>query len=190
MSTNSDRLRRITYKSPYGQGVLLWRGEVLVAHGLPGSADTAASSARTPDSFSTSIPVTSNSPETDSPRTPDEKKLIRQLEDYLSGKKTVFDLDGITLDRSRWTPFQTRIAEALAAVPYGTTITYSELASTAGHPRAYRAVGNCMAANPYPVIIPCHRVVRSGGSLGNFSAGIEWKIRLLGLEGRHFPEMG
>ena len=104
--------------------------------------------------------------------------------------KTTFDLAEIPLDRSRWTPFQTHVAEALAAVPYGTTITYSELAGAAGHPRAYRAVGNCMAANPYPVIIPCHRVVKSGGGLGNFSAGIEWKIRLLSLEGLPFPGIG
>ncbi|MHB9112751.1 MAG: methylated-DNA--[protein]-cysteine S-methyltransferase [Thermoleophilia bacterium] len=119
-----------------------------------------------------------------------EKKLVRQLEEYFSGKKTIFGLAEIPLDRSRWTPFQARVAEALAAVPHGSTITYSELASSAGHPRAYRAVGNCMAANPYPLIIPCHRVVKSDGSLGNFSAGVEWKARLLSLEGLPFPGMG
>lgn len=168
MSTNSDRLRRITYKSPYGAGILIWREDVLVAHELPDSTAAVAAS----------------------PQTPAEKKLVHQLEDYFSGKKTVFDLTLIPLERSRWTPFQARVAEALAAVPYGTTATYGELAGLAGHPGAYRAVGSCMAANPYPVIIPCHRVVKSDGSLGNFAAGVEWKLRLLGIEGLPFPGMG
>ncbi|MBI5871292.1 MAG: methylated-DNA--[protein]-cysteine S-methyltransferase [Actinobacteria bacterium] len=140
-----------------------------MAHELPGSA-AAEASGSTP------------------PRSRAEKKLVRQLENYFSGNKTAFEIAEIPLDRSLWTPFQTRVAEALAAVPYGTTVTYSELAAAAGYPLAYRAVGNCMAANPYPVIIPCHRVVKSGGSLGSFSAGIEWKARLLGLEGLPVPE--
>lgn len=123
----------------------------------------------------------------DTPRTPAENKLIRQLEDYFIGKKTLFDLAAIPLNRFQWTRFQASVAAALASVPCGTTISYAELASAAGHPRACRAVGSCMAANQYPVIIPCHRVVRSDGSPGSFSAGPEWKARLHKLEGMPFP---
>ncbi|MHB8792136.1 MAG: methylated-DNA--[protein]-cysteine S-methyltransferase [Thermoleophilia bacterium] len=189
MSTNSDRLRRITYKSLYGAGILIWRDDVLVAHELPDSPAAVAAFPE-PARVSPSAHASSCHLEPEIPRTPAEKKLVHQLEDYFSGKKTVFDLTLISLERSRWTPFQARVAEALAAVPYGTTVTYGELAGLAGHPGAYRAVGSCMAANPYPVIIPCHRVVKSDGSLGNFAAGVEWKLRLLGIEGLPFPGMG
>jgi len=147
----------------------------------PASPSSTASSPARPSS---------PAPAEDTPRSSAEKKLVRQLENYFAGKKTAFDPTAIPLDRSRWTPFQARVAAALAAVPHGTTVSYAELARAAGHPRAFRAVGNYMAVNPYPVIIPCHRVVKSDGSLGNFSAGTEWKARLLSLEGWPFPEVG
>lgn len=147
----------------------------------PASPSSTASSPARPSS---------PAPAEDTPCTPAEKKLVRQLENYFAGKKTAFELAEIPLDRSRWTPFQARVAAALAAVPHGTTVSYAELARAAGHPRAFRAVGNYMDVNPYPVIIPCHRVVKSDGSLGNFSAGTEWKARLLSLEGWPFPEVG
>ncbi|MDO8735651.1 MAG: methylated-DNA--[protein]-cysteine S-methyltransferase [Thermoleophilia bacterium] len=137
---------------------------------------------------SSSARISSAGLDSDIPRTTAEKKLVRQLENYFAGKKTAFDLRKIPIDRTGWKLFQSRVADALAAVRYGTTISYAELAMVAGHPRASRAVGNCMAANPYPVIIPCHRVVRSDGSLGKFSAGRGWKARLLSLEGLPFSE--
>jgi methylated-DNA-[protein]-cysteine S-methyltransferase len=178
MSTNSARLRLITYRSPFGDGILVWLGKLLIAHGLPDSNDADSVRALSPASVR------------DIPRTSTEKKLIRQFEDYFSGNNTAFDLANMPIDRSRWTPFKAGVAAALAAIPYGTTISYAELAVAAGHPRACRAVGNLMAANTYPLIIPCHRVVKSDGSPGSFSAGAEWKVRLLKLEGLPFPVAG
>lgn len=83
------------------------------------------------------------------------------------------------------TPFQKRVLRLCRKIPYGQIATYGELAQRAGYPRAARAVGNVMAANRVPIVIPCHRVVPSGGKLGRYSApgGDRTKLRLLELEG-------
>jgi len=80
------------------------------------------------------------------------------------------------------TAFQRRIWAAAAGIPPGETLSYVGLARIAGSPRAPRAVGQALGANPLPLLIPCHRVVRSDGSLGGFGPGTAWKIFLLGLE--------
>jgi methylated-DNA-[protein]-cysteine S-methyltransferase len=82
------------------------------------------------------------------------------------------------------TDFQLRVLKQCRKIPFGRTISYAELAAKAGSPRAARAIGNCMAANPIPLLIPCHRVVRSDGQLGSYSApgGVGMKRRLLALE--------
>ncbi len=81
-------------------------------------------------------------------------------------------------------PFRRSVYEALLRVPFGSAITYGELARACGRTGAARAVGCALGANPVPIFIPCHRVVRADGSLGRFSAGIVWKERLLRHEGR------
>jgi methylated-DNA-[protein]-cysteine S-methyltransferase len=83
-----------------------------------------------------------------------------------------------------WTPFQRRVLDCCRRIPYGVTQTYGELAIAAGSPGAARAVGRTMATNPIPLVIPCHRVLGSGGDLRGFSAigGLDIKRRLLGLE--------
>lgn len=94
------------------------------------------------------------------------------------------DLTHIPLSSAPRTPFQTRVVQALLQVGYGQTITYTELAKRAGSAGAARAVGNQMSKNCVPLIIPCHRVIGSGGRLGGFSAadGLDMKRRLLLLE--------
>ncbi len=92
------------------------------------------------------------------------------------------------LDLSGATPFQQRVYEALAAVPFGRVVTYGELAARAGRPGAARAVGQAVGGNPLPVVIPCHRVVAAGGRLGGFGAGPGWKRRLLRHEGWQVKE--
>lgn len=87
------------------------------------------------------------------------------------------------LDWRGTTPFQQRIWSALLQIPSGHTRTYAELAVEAGHPGAGRAAGSACGANPIPVLVPCHRVVRSGGGLGGFSGGLGWKQTLLRREG-------
>ncbi len=109
--------------------------------------------------------------------------LARLLVRYFSGRPASFDILAIPMDRSGWTPFQRGVAAALAAVPYGETRSYAELAESAGYSRAWRAVGSFMARNPFPVILPCHRIIKSNGGLGRFSAGAGWKKKLLELEG-------
>jgi len=81
------------------------------------------------------------------------------------------------------TEFQRNVWKALLRIPSGRTSTYAELAADAGHPRAVRAAGSACGANPIPVLVPCHRVVASGGRLGGFSGGLDWKRRLLAREG-------
>jgi len=105
-------------------------------------------------------------------------ELARQLEDYFQGKRTCFDLP-LSL---RGTPFQLSVWQALREIPHGEVVTYSELARRIGRPRAARAVGGAVGANPVPIVIPCHRVVAARG-LGGYGPGRHWKERLLRLEG-------
>ena len=108
------------------------------------------------------------------------KPLVKQLCDYLTGKRRSFDVD---LDLSWMTPFRRRVMEACADVPRGQTSTYAELARIAGSPAAYRAVGRTMATNPVPIVVPCHRILGSSGGLHGFGGGLDMKARLLALEG-------
>jgi len=80
-------------------------------------------------------------------------------------------------------PFYRAVWEALRKVPYGSTVSYGELAALAGRPGAARAVGSAMNRNPAAILVPCHRVTASQGKLGGFACGIEWKKFLLALEG-------
>ena len=106
-------------------------------------------------------------------------EAFAQLDEYLNGKRRAFDLDCCL----EGTDFQRDVWGALTRIPYGRTISYAELAEMSGHPGAYRAAGNANGRNPIPVIIPCHRVVRSDGDTGGYSLGTDLKIRLLRLEG-------
>ncbi len=114
----------------------------------------------------------------------DEARLAeaaRQIREYLAGQRTAFDLP---LDLRRLTPFQRQVLEATQQIPYGQTVSYKELARRIGRSRAVRAVGRAEATNPIPIVIPCHRVVGSDGSLTGYGGGIALKRALLRLEGR------
>lgn len=87
------------------------------------------------------------------------------------------------LDLSRGTKFRLRVWDELRRIPRGDTCSYGEIAEELGKRRAARAVGGACGANPIPVLIPCHRVLAANGSLGGFSGGLEWKRRLLAIEG-------
>jgi methylated-DNA-[protein]-cysteine S-methyltransferase len=107
--------------------------------------------------------------------------LVRSFRAYFQGKPARFDA---RLDLTGVTEFRRRALEACRKIPRGRTAAYADLARAAGSPRAGRAVGSAMANNPLPLIVPCHRVVRSDGTLGGFSSpeGIRLKRRLLELE--------
>jgi len=102
-----------------------------------------------------------------------------QLCGYFSGERHAFDLP---LDLFG-TPFQKNVWQALLSIPYGQTRSYSQVAVAVGRPQATRAVGGAIGSNPLPIVIPCHRVIRSNGSLGGFGGGLEIKAALLRLEG-------
>jgi methylated-DNA-[protein]-cysteine S-methyltransferase len=90
----------------------------------------------------------------------------------------------LPIDESPWTPFQKRVIDVCRSIPWGSTLTYGQVAALAGSPGASRAVGSVMAKNRFPLIVPCHRVIGSNG-LGGFSApdGLKLKSRLLANEG-------
>jgi methylated-DNA-[protein]-cysteine S-methyltransferase len=104
----------------------------------------------------------------------------RELDEYFTGTRRSFDLP---LDRRLSHGYRREVLEELSQVPYGSTVSYKDLAERTGHPRASRAVGTAMATNPIPVVVPCHRVLRTGGALGGYGGGLEAKQWLLRHEG-------
>lgn len=114
-------------------------------------------------------------------RDPRHADLARLLGIYLGGRAV--DFRAVPLDPSGYTPFQKAVLDATAAIPPGETLTYRDVAGRVGRPRAARAVGNALGLNRTPVVVPCHRVVRSDGRIGGFSGGAGWKERLLAIEG-------
>ena len=106
--------------------------------------------------------------------------LQRQLDEYFAGRRRRFELP---LDWTLTRGFTRKVLRATARIPYGRASTYAEMATKAGSPRAVRAAGNALGANPIPIIVPCHRVLRTGGGLGGYGGGLERKEFLLKLEG-------
>jgi methylated-DNA-[protein]-cysteine S-methyltransferase len=104
----------------------------------------------------------------------------RELDEYFAGKRQDFD---VPLDWSLTHGFTQRILRATAKVPYGEVSTYRQVAGKAGNEKAVRAAGNALGANPIPIVVPCHRILRTGGSLGGYGGGLPRKEFLLKLEG-------
>jgi methylated-DNA-[protein]-cysteine S-methyltransferase len=104
----------------------------------------------------------------------------RELDEYFHGQRTRFDLP---LDWSLTGGFGRRVLEHTARIPYGDVSTYKEVAAKAGSPQGARAAGNALGSNPIPIVVPCHRVLHSGGGLGGYGGGIDRKEFLLKLEG-------
>jgi methylated-DNA-[protein]-cysteine S-methyltransferase len=107
----------------------------------------------------------------------------RQLDEYFAGERRRFELK---LDRRLMGPFARKVLNRTARIPYGRVSTYMEVAHGAGSPRAYRAAGNALAKNPIPIVVPCHRVLASGGGLGGYGGGPDNKRWLLDLEGADY----
>jgi methylated-DNA-[protein]-cysteine S-methyltransferase len=104
----------------------------------------------------------------------------RQLDEYFAGDRTDFDLE---LDLALSAGFRRKVLGHLGRVPYGEVVTYKYLAVKSGSPGASRAVGSTMATNPIPIVLPCHRVLGSSGSLTGYAGGLDRKEQLLRLEG-------
>ncbi len=115
-------------------------------------------------------------------KTPPEwlKIIENKIMDYFNGIKVKFNVSQI--DLANYTDFAQKVYRALSTVDYNKTISYKQLAYEAGSPNAYRAVGNIMAKNRTPLLIPCHRVTKSNGDIGGFGYGKDYKLRMLKLE--------
>jgi methylated-DNA-[protein]-cysteine S-methyltransferase len=104
----------------------------------------------------------------------------RELEEYFDGKRRDFT---VHVDMSPLAGFRRKVLEQTARIPFGSVSTYAEVAARAGSPRGMRAAGNALGSNPVPIVVPCHRVLRTGGGLGGYTGGLDRKITLLRLEG-------
>jgi methylated-DNA-[protein]-cysteine S-methyltransferase len=109
--------------------------------------------------------------------------LRRQLAEYFAGERREFELQLAP----EGTPFERSVWDELRRIPFGETRSYGEIAQAIGRPGAARAVGRANGANPIPIVVPCHRVIGSDGSLTGFGGGLEAKSRLLEIEGRRLP---
>ncbi len=145
------------YDSPVGRLGLMAQGDALTALALPNQP----------------VPLIAER------ETPVLREARRQLEAYFAGTLRDFDVPL----RLEGTPFRLRVWEQLRKIPYGQVITYGELARRVGQPNAARAVGGANHHNPIAILVPCHRVVAAGGSLGGYGGGLELKRALLKLEG-------
>lgn len=112
-------------------------------------------------------------------------KAVKQLNEYLAGKRRDFSIPY----KLYGTEFQIKVWEALKEIPFGKTCTYKDVAIMVGSPKAVRAVGGALHANPIPLILPCHRVIGKGGTLVGFGLGLDMKRRLLVIEGAIPQEM-
>jgi methylated-DNA-[protein]-cysteine S-methyltransferase len=114
----------------------------------------------------------------ESARSTDEVR--RELAEYFEGRRRSF---AVKVDLSSMQGFSRRVLQQTARIPFGSVITYRDVATRAGSPRAVRAAGNALGANPVPIVVPCHRVIRTGGGLGGYTGGLDRKEALLRLEG-------
>ncbi|MEL6288155.1 MAG: methylated-DNA--[protein]-cysteine S-methyltransferase [Pseudomonadota bacterium] len=165
-------MRYTLFETAIGRCALAWSERGITRMRLPGAteAETEASVARYGARASTSEPAF-------------VAEAITALDAYFLG--TDVDLGAVPLDADGVPAFHAAVYRALREVPRGGTVTYGALAEQVGQPGAARAVGVAMGRNPWPVIVPCHRVLASGGKMGGFSApgGTSTKERLLALEG-------
>ncbi len=107
-------------------------------------------------------------------------EVRRELEEYFRGGRQRFE---VPVDWRLVRGFAERVLRATARIPFGRVMTYKEIAGRAGNDRAYRAAGNALGSNPIPIVVPCHRVLHTGGGLGGYTGGLERKEFLLTLEG-------
>jgi methylated-DNA-[protein]-cysteine S-methyltransferase len=108
----------------------------------------------------------------------------RELDQYFTGARHAFELP---IDWQLTRGFARRVLVATAAIPYGDVASYREVAAEAGSPRGFRAAGNALGSNPVPIVVPCHRVVHTGGGLGGYTGGLERKRALLAIERGQTP---
>ncbi len=167
------------YETAYGFGVVAASDNGLVAHHLPFGAPSIG------DALELAATV--------HPQAKGESLLTGEgaglLKGYFAGEQVVFNLP---LDLQGFTPFQVSVYRTVAGIPYGTVLSYLEVAAACGSPRGARAIGGAMARNPLPILIPCHRVVGASGVMTGFTApgGVASKREILVMEGVLFDARG
>jgi methylated-DNA-[protein]-cysteine S-methyltransferase len=174
MGTSAEPNVLVVFPSRLGWMALVGAGDVLMQLSLGHRSPLAAAGACYPELVANARRGTWNEP------------LVRRIQAYACGVPG--DFRDVRVDAGPLTEFQRRVLRRCRQIPYGKTLSYGQLAAEAGSPGAARAVGNCMAANRIPLIIPCHRVLRADGRPGAYSApgGTRTKKRLLALEGLRF----
>jgi methylated-DNA-[protein]-cysteine S-methyltransferase len=169
-----------TFNTPFGTLSIVWhetKSQPLVNH-IFLSKPHNPSEARTKKAFPWAEKRTSSQIDT----------LVKALQSYLQGKKVEFDLN--MLHWSQCSDTQQQILRAEAGIPRGWISTYKRIATHVGIKNGARAVGNALARNPFPIIIPCHRAIKSDGTLGGYQGGLAMKQTLLENEGVHFTPIG
>lgn len=159
-TTNGTTPARLVVETPIGPLLVTASGTAVTEVLLPntGAAAMGSSPGRAPEVLRTAA---------------------RQLEEYFAKTRVRFSVPLAPMG----TPFQVSVWSALGDIPYGETVTYGELAAAVGRPGAFRAVGQANGANPLPIVLPCHRVLASGGRIGGYGGGLAMKRTLLALEG-------
>src|SRR3954463_6934153 len=152
-------------------------GPLLLATQPAGPAGVSYSESRSEDETLASLAARLSPRVIEAPARLDDAR--RQLDDYFSGRLTAFSLP---IDWSLVGDFGRRVLGRTAEIPFGSVSTYGEVANAIGSPRGARAAGNALGSNPMPIVVPCHRVVASGGKMGGYTGGIERKELLLSLE--------
>lgn len=150
-------------RTPLGEIRVYARGNMPALISLPGSRRAGAPSALPPP--------------------PEVKEILQALEGYFRGREVPERLAVKLLASMRHSPFAAAVLGEVIRIPRGCTLSYGEVAARAGSPLAARAAGNILARNPFPIIIPCHRVIRGDGTTGGFGGGEKLKVRLLRAEG-------
>ena len=168
------------FTTPVGVCGVAWSERGLTAVQLPEASTTATRArfrARCPDAVEVEPPA-------------DVQRAIDDIGELLRSGRT--DLRSVVLDYSQVGEFERRAYEIARGILPGATSTYGEIAAALGDPHAARAVGQAMGHNPYPIVVPCHRVLAADGRLGGFSAGggVETKLRLLRIEGAEAARQG
>jgi len=166
----TDRIFRMTFDTPVGRCGLLYRDRPFLLHKmfLP-RQDQTDLCAEDPDYKE--IPTGRHEP---------ARRIAQMIQDYFNGKPTrscrkFLRMDGLT-------ELQRSVLEETSKIPFGRLRSYKEIAAAIGRPRACRFVGSALAKNPFPILIPCHRVIRSDGKIGLFGGGVELKRKMIALE--------
>lgn len=170
-----------TFETPWGVGTVVVEDGRLLEVRLPHVTGATPAGHDLPFDTGPVLPV-DDSP-ADGSSVPPASFWARELGGYFRGGRRSWSDEELQLDSFGFTAFRTAVYRALLEVPAGSTITYGELARWAGRPGAARAVGSAMAENPIAIVVPCHRVVHSDGSLGHYGFGDPWKPYLLRMEG-------